>query len=183
MTPDLLPSDGSLRQPDQRSCGPSSLVVARMLLDEGYAEAVRRGGQAGFRSAVLDLHRALTRPVLAGRLQLPWPRAWGTPPWAVARELSSLPPPQRHRTRLVLHRDAAYARVVVAVGAARPVALYVGNRWLPRHVVLVVGIRDDGLEVYDPAAGRVVAVPRTAFLAARLRLSGWDRAWFVVLPR
>jgi hypothetical protein len=183
VTPDLLPSDGSLHQPDQRSCGPSSLVVARLLLDKEYADSVLPGGADRFRSEVLSLHRAVTRPVLAGRLQLPWPRALGTPPWAVAGELSALPPPVRCRARLVLRRGAAYDRVLAGVRSGRPVPLYVGSRWLPRHVVLVVGARDDGLDVYDPAAGRVVAVTREAFTGAGLGLSGWGKPWFIVTPR
>lgn len=183
MTPDALPSDGSLRQPDQRSCGPSSLVVARLLLDERYAGSVLPGGSSRFRDEVLGLHRRVTRPVLAGRLQLPWPRALGTPPWAVARELSTIPPPAASRARLVLRRGPAYERVESALRGGRPVPVYVGSRWLPRHVVLAVGARDEGLDVYDPAAGRLVAVSRGAFTTSRLRLSGWDRAWFVVLPR
>ena len=175
---------GSLRQPDQRSCGASALVVARMVLDPAYADGV---DAQRFRREVLDLHRRVTRPVdAAGRLQLPWPRALGTPPWAVARQLSSTGavdlPPLRYRWRLVLDRATAYDRVLAAVRAGRPVALYVGNRWLPRHVVLAIGAREDALEVYDPASGRRESVPRDAFVAARLGLSGWGRPWFVVAP-
>ena len=44
-----------LAQPDQRSCGPSSLVAAHMLLDPTYAPA-------SFSSEVLTLHRAVTAP-------------------------------------------------------------------------------------------------------------------------
>jgi hypothetical protein len=182
VTPDRLPADGSLHQPDQRSCGPSALVVARLLLDERYADSVLPGGAVLFRSEVLDLHQRVTRPVLAGRLQLPWPRALGTPPWAVARDLSLLPPPTRSRARLVLRRRSAYDRVGAALRRGRPVPLYVGSRWLPRHVVLVVGTLGDGLQLYDPAAGRVVEETRAAFETRRLRLSGWDRPWIAVLP-
>jgi hypothetical protein len=82
----------------------------------------------------------------------------------------------------VLRRRPAYDRVAAAVRRGRPVPLYVGSRWLPRHVVLVVGALDDGLQVYDPAAGRVVEVTRAAFETSLLRLSGWDRPWVAVRP-
>jgi hypothetical protein len=184
---DALPDDGSLRQPDQRSCAPSALVVARILLDDEYAGLVLPGSSSRFRDEVLALHRRVTRPVdTSGRLQVPWPRALGTPPWAVARQLSALGsadrPPVRYRTRLALGRAAAYGRVVAGLASGRPVVLYVGSRWLPRHVVLAVAARADGLAVYDPAPGRCVTVSREAFVEARLGLSGWDRPWFVVLP-
>ncbi len=61
--------------------------------------------------------------------------------------------------------------------------LYVGSRWLPRHVVLVTATTGDGLRVYDPAQGKVVTVSRGAFVDAKLGLSGWDRPWFTILPR
>ena len=76
---------GGLRQPDQRSCGAACLVVARMLLDPAYADLAARA----FRPEVLGMHGRVTGPVDArGALQVPWPRALGTPPWAVARQLS-----------------------------------------------------------------------------------------------
>ena len=74
-----------LSQPDQRSCGPSSLVAAHILLDPAYAATQNPHAFAG---SVLDLHRQLTGASAFGRAQLPWPRALGTPPWAVARAMS-----------------------------------------------------------------------------------------------
>jgi hypothetical protein len=78
---------GSFRQPDQRSCGPSCLVVARMLADPEYAGATR----ARFDEEVLATHRRVTgsHPAV-GALQLPWPRVLGTPPWAAAREMGRI---------------------------------------------------------------------------------------------
>ncbi|WP_134764658.1 hypothetical protein [Nocardioides sp. 1609] len=153
-----------LRQPDQRSCGATAAVVARMLADPSYAEGVR----PRFAAEVLATHRRLTRARLHGRLQLPWPRAVGTPPWAVARELTALTG-VRHRTRLVRWRRPPRWEDVAA--------LYVGDRWLPRHVVLVVG--HDPLRCYDPARGRVVEVDAAALARAR-PLGRWTTVWFAV---
>src|SRR5262249_53082313 len=69
-----------LTQPDQRSCGPSSLVAAHILLDASYRPA-------SFSTEVLALHRSVTSPSFAGHAQMPWPQALGTPPWAVARAM------------------------------------------------------------------------------------------------
>ena len=43
-----------LAQPDQRSCGPSSLVAAHMLVDPAYAATQN---PHAFASSVLALHR------------------------------------------------------------------------------------------------------------------------------
>lgn len=164
-----------LTQPDQRSCGPSSLVAARLLLDPTYAPT-------SFADDVLALHRRITGPTAFGRAQLPWPRALGTPPWAVARtmtELSGVP----HRTRVVRWGDRADDLVHLA-SAGGPCPLYIGDRWLPRHVVLVVSAEGDSLQVYNPAHGTVVDVPGADFVTGRLTSTGrWDTPWFVVSPR
>ena len=167
-----------LRQPDQRSCGAASLVAARMLLDPAYAATVTPDR---FRDEVLALHPRVTGPTDArGALQLPWPRALGTPPWAVARQLSAIDADRAYAARLVLGRDPAFDRLA---RAAAPSVLYVGNRWLPRHVVLVVGAAETSLRVYEPSRGRLVDVTRDAFVGARLDLAGWDKPWFTVAAR
>jgi hypothetical protein len=70
-----------------------------------------------------------------------------------------------------------------AVAAGRPVPLYVGNLWSPRHVVLVVAADGDDLRVYDPAPGHTVTLSEAELVQGRLPFGRWDRAWFVVLPR
>lgn len=170
-----------LVQPDQRSCGAASLVVARMLLDPGYLQVVQ--SPESFRSEVLEMHRRSTSITGGpGRLQLPWPRALGTPPWAVANQLEQVTG-RDHDARLVLRdRAAAYERMATALRSGQPVPVYVGSRWLPRHVVLAVEALDDGWRCYEPASGRLVEVTRRAFVGATLALAGWDKPWFLVLP-
>ncbi len=167
-----------LRQPDQRSCGPSCLVAARMLLDPAYAAGVSADT---FADEVLQLHRRVTRPIdTRGALQLPWPRALGTPPWAVAHQLSAIDDERTYAARLALRRARAFDRLAAAEA---PSVLYVGSRWLPRHVVLVVGVGDDWLRIYEPSSGRLVRVTREAFVGASLGLAGWPKPWFTVTPR
>ena len=178
-----------MKQPDQTTCGPSAVVAARMLLDPSFADAVR-GSETVFGAAALTTHRRATRAVdVAGRLQVPWPRRLGTPPWAVARELSAvrgpdLSPRAYGWSLALLHPDRGFDRAAAGVDEGRPVALYVGNAWLPRHVVLAVGrAGDDSLWVYDPAHARRVQVARAAVGARELVFGRWDRLWFVVSPR
>lgn len=189
-----------LVQPDQRSCGATVLVVARMLVDPAYAELVSTGrhpvtgfglpGDAAgrFRYEVLAMHERVTGLVDArGHLQLPWPRALGTPPWAVAHQLSatgtSAVPAAAYSVRPARRDGAAlFDRLVEVTAERRPVPVYVGSRWLPRHVVLAIGPVEGRLRCYEPAAGALVDVERDAFADGALGLAGWDRPWFVVTP-
>lgn len=156
-----------LQQPDARSCGAAAMVMARAVREPAYADDVTDGS---FSPEVLAAHRRLTSARLRGRWQLPWPRALGTPPWAVARELSALTG-VRHRTRVV-----RWSRPAARGGEG---ALYVGSRLLPRHVVLLVdGDDDDPVRCYEPSSGRVVPID----LPYR-PLAGWRYAWFAVEPR
>lgn len=166
-----------LRQPDRRSCGAACLVVAEALANRTYVGRVLAPG--GFRAEVLAMHRRVTSPVdVRGRVQLPWPAALGTPPWAVAAQLagtSGVP----HRADLLRGQDLEAAYDALARGPL-PAALYVGSTWLPRHVVLVLEGDPEALRAYEPAGGRVEWVPRSSFISSRLDLAGWDVPWVVV---
>lgn len=163
-----------LKQPDRQSCGAASVVVARMLCREDDV-ALGADPQEGFATEVLAAHRGLTGVRdEQGRWQLPWPRALGTPPWAVARALTDATG-RRHRTRVVRWRRVRTLPPLSAV--------YVGNRWSPRHVCLVVEPEDDtGIAVYEPASGRVVVLP-DGLHADGTPLGGWRYGWFAVRPR
>lgn len=183
-----------LPQPDARSCGAASLVMARVLVDDDYAELLLTGRHpvtgwllAGtpedrFRAEVLAMHRRVTGLAdVGGRVQPPWPRWLGTPPWAVARQLSSSQTPYVVR-RALRHRPGQLDVIAASVSAGRPVALFVGDRWLPRHVVLAVGPASDGLAVYDPARGTVGLLSTAAWATAELPFGRWRRPWLVVRP-
>lgn len=142
-----------------------------MLHDPAGSEAVG----ARFDAEVLATHRRLIGlHGMEGRLQLPWLRLLGTPPWAVARAMEATAG-RRHRTHWILpwRRAAALAGIRAAL-ATGPVALYVGNRWLPRHVLLVI---DTDLHTYDPARGDVVPLTPDAFVKTRLALRRWTHPW------
>lgn len=167
-----------MKQPDQRSCGPSSLVAARMLVDPAYEPA-------SFEDDVLALHRRITRPAAFGRAQLPWPRALGTPPWAAASAMAEVTG-TAYRTHVARWGDRSddLVRLDAASTQGLPCPLYVGDRWLPRHVVLVVRSTSTGLAIYNPGRGSVTPLSREAFQAGDLSaVSRFARPWFVVSPR
>ena len=189
-------------QPDQRSCGAAAMVVARFLGDLDYRKLLEGGsltsprtlaGDAAlrerFKTETLAMHQRITGLAdVSGKPQIPWPRKFGTPPWAVARQLSGTVGADGTRATYSWHvartsLSAAYQRLLDASRAGRVSAIYVGTTWVPRHVALVVEATDRGtLEVYDPARGRLDELDRLAFLGNRVDIAGWDVAWFVVTP-
>lgn len=188
----------------QVTCGSTSLTVARMLVDPLFAREVVEGGAHGCdlpggntRDGRLG---AIERTVMArtnslvgpgGRWQLPWPRRLGTPPWGARRELEDGAADVGARYEVAWCRLGGEERlrrhhgeIRQRVREGRPAILYIGNRWLPRHVTLVIAPESgEGLAVYDPAVGRVQELPADAFAGRRLGMAGWDVPWCVVQPR
>jgi len=174
-----------------------------MLVDPVFASWVRTGSPrlpgspegdteterfAAYERVVM--HR--TNGVVAGhrRLNAPWPRALGTPPWGAKRELEygASTSGTRYDVAAVRHladeslRDA-FDHLVDVVAEGEPGLLYIGNSYLPRHVVLVLpGDGDRVLDVYDPGTGRVGHLRRDAVVERRMAMSGWQVPWFVVQP-
>lgn len=177
----------TLRQPDATTCGASVAVLARRLIGGASAATLAGDAASGFgaeefgRRVVATHVRLTSRRDAIGRPQLPWPRALGTPPWALAREMSLLTG-RRHRVAFVRDRRRHLERLRAEASPASPVPAYVGNRWLPRHVVLVLGPTDAGLSVYDPAAGFPVEITADDWTAATMHVGGWPRPWLVVVP-
>ena len=169
-----------LRQPDRRSCGAASLVMARRLVDPRYAALVSE--QQAFAHETATLHRRLTSPTnAAGARQVPWLRALGTAPWAVARDLEVVTgvPYAVHQVRV----GGGAWELLDGTTLRRPAAVYVGDRWLPRHVVLVTAVDHGHARTYEPSSGLVVEVPARRWGDGHLGLAGWDRTWFVVRAR
>lgn len=165
---------GALRQPDQRSCGAASVLAARALLTDW-----RPSGDGGG-AEIAEEHRLLTSSRSPrDRLQMPWPRAFGTPPWAVANALRTLTG-DHLATVMVRPRPAVGYDVLREQLRRRPVAVYVGSRLLPRHVVLAVGETGDGVEVFDPSRGRTHRVPHENWAGHRIGVAGWNYFWFVI---
>lgn len=191
---------GVLRQQTSTTCGSASLVVARMLTDPVYAMWVLDGYDArtaqpvagDVRSRFRDQEQSVMRRTngvrtAAGGLQLPWPRALGTPPWGAAAQMSAGAVGTRYRVRAIdsdSPRDRARAWDALAACAhrGRPAPLYVGDGAVPRHVVLVVGRRGDALTIFDPALGSPRTVDRQHFVAGPIQVAGWHRPWAAVVP-
>ena len=84
------------------------------------------------------MHRRITGLAdTSGRPQVPWPRKFGTPPWAVARQLSATPAADGSTTAYAWHvartsLPSAYERLLDSTAAGRVAAIFIGSTWLPR---------------------------------------------------
>jgi hypothetical protein len=185
------------------TCGSACLTVARMLVNPAFARWIVTGegprGDAPAGATEKERFAAYERVVMgrtnrlyAGgrRLNVPWPRSLGTPPWGARKELefgaSRRGTDYELRAVRPLTRGAlreAHARLVEVVADGEPALLYIGNGVLPRHVTLVLpGDGDRVLDVYDPATGQVTLLDEGRFASRELRIAGWDVPWITVQP-
>jgi len=126
-----------------------------------------------------------------GKLNAPWPRSLGTPPWGAAKELEdgAARPGAAYGMRLVRLSSTealrrAHQDLVTLVGIGLPALLYIGSTRLPRHVTLVLpGEAGAQLDVYDPATGSVTELAPDRFAAGALGIAGWNVPWITVQPR
>jgi hypothetical protein len=177
-----------LVQPDATTCGSCVLVVARLLHQPAYADFLVAGTiRDRFAQEALAMHLVTSGLQDSdGRFQVPWPRALGTSPWALARELS-IRSGARYRARPILpgRRSQMFERIVSLARAGHALPLYVGNRWSPRHIVLVLPRAQppyDVALVYDPATGSRYPIDGGEFSHGSLDVAGWHLPWAAVLP-
>jgi uncharacterized protein YukE len=209
MTPselrDLDPSNfrgDDAKQPDQTTCGSSSLVMSRMENDPAYALWMQTGydpvtGETDprtpaerFADESQAMHVRTNLPVDRDHdLQFPWPPQAGTQPWALAAEMSaeggSGVPGTSYDVGVVdpADRGSSFDAVVRASEGGTTVPIYVGDDTRPGHVTLVTASEGgDSLSVYDPSNGSTVTVSRDDWVNGTLDVAGWSEPWFVVVP-
>ncbi len=207
-------SRATATQINETTCGAASMAMMLMMGDPLVAlwvAAGRRGGpymppevlEADVRggaihtvadrwgSLQLVIHERVTRHGLG---LVPWPRAYGTPPWRV----NNLTRFAGLRFRGVLVDDAradevaalaAHVRAVLADGI--PVPLYASgdsarglDSVVPRHVVLLVGVEGDAFLVYEPSSGALHRLDLKSVGGGPVAALGhWNRVAWAVLPR
>lgn len=165
-----------LRQPDPTTCGPACLVMAALLRDPAYGGIL----------AAADPQRAFSESVLAlhPRVRRVWPQRFGVTPWAVARAMRAISgTPYRVRwVRGRRGRRTAWETLTAAVAAGQPVPVFVGSRWLPRHVVLAHTAHGARVGAYEPTSTRTVLGTSEQLDTDRLPW-GFAVPWALVLPR
>lgn len=193
--------DDPAKQPDQTTCGSSSLVMSRMENNPAYAmwvltgydpvtgETDPRTAEERFEDESEAMHVRTNLPLdREHQVQFPWPPQLGTQPWAVAAEMSadggSGVPGTDYGVTLVDpdDRGEAYEAIVAASEDGHTVPVYVGNEARPGHVVLVTATDGDTITLYDPADGGTQTVTHEAWMNGEVEISGWDEPWAVVVP-
>lgn len=191
-------------QQSNLTCGSASLTVSRMLVSTQFEKWIVDGidGAGGPPDSRTEAERFAEheRAVMSrtngirgagGGFNVPWPHAWGTPPWGAEKELEhgAARAGAAYELRLVrlFSQDALreiHGNLGRLVREGLPALLYIGNAWVPRHVTLVLpGDRERELVVYDPATGAVTELDPARFASRTLGIAGWNVPWFTVQPR
>jgi hypothetical protein len=205
----------TVAQPDSVTCAATGLLLLNAACDPRLAGWLEHGtiaadppadivGLAPHALAETDVARRIAvaaaavhdRATRATLGPFRWPRAYGTPPWGVAREARV--PGVRYRHRPVDDRDdrlmdRVLEMLVAATTAGVPVPLYSGGDlsggWqsaVPRHLVLALPTSmPERLRIYEPGSGRIETIAPEE-LRARTRphraLGGWTHLAWVLVP-
>ncbi|MEV7396980.1 hypothetical protein [Aeromicrobium sp. NPDC092404] len=194
-------SDGTYKQPDQTTCGSSTLVMSRMLNDPAYAMFITTGynpetGETSdlspeklFAAESQKMHDQTNGlSDHDGDPQVPWPEPIGTSPWGVANQMAgdggSGLPGSDYGIDLTdpSAPGADYDSIVAATQNGETVPLFVGDEKIPQHVVLVTASSDDTLTIYEPADGKTITVTRDEFENGTADIAGWEQPWMAVTP-
>lgn len=188
-------------QPDDTTCGSSTLVMSRMMNDPAYAMWMATGYdpetgvtdprtmEQRFEDEAKAMHeRTNSWQDRDGDPQVPWPEALGTTPQAVANEMSSEGGSgvagTSYESTMVDPNDrgAAYDAVTAAVEDGHTVPMFVGDDTYPGHIVLVTASSGDSITVYDPATGQDRTITRDQFETGNISQGSQKEPWFVVVP-
>jgi len=161
-------SERILRQRDGVSCGPAVAVVAGARLDPAYAAVLSDGRR--FADEQRRVHAAVNRL---------WPRRLGLTPAGMTHALSAHRP---YRWRLFRGKSDDLADVAGALASGVPVAMLIGNL-IPRHWVLLTGVRGDDFRCYEPSSGSELPCGVDAIRHGRLEGLGFPRPFAFALPR
>lgn len=202
------------RQHDGTTCGSAVLAMVAAAGDRRLALWLETGERVGGRAGPPELagvgpaeldrldgsgarfvalqHRLKAASCHRAAAGMPWPSAWGTPPWGAARVARF----GAWRFRHVVVGGRHQARVLDAVAswaqAGIPVPLYTGGDLgrglataVPRHVVLVTDVVGPVWHVYEPSRGIVHEVTRDQLTAGAplAALGGWNHVTWALLPR
>jgi len=179
-------------QVDGTTCGAAVLLMLRASGDPALARMLDEHPER-IGAMQRDLHASVCRRAIG---PFPWPRRFGSPPWALAREARF--PNVRYSARAVDDRTANGKALLNAVwhanAAGIPVPLYTGgnvgegyDRAVPRHVVLAVPPAEPsaGLLIYEPGSGHLYEVAIDDLVnrtSAHRALGGWTHVVWAIMP-
>ncbi|MFC6160193.1 hypothetical protein [Kribbella jiaozuonensis] len=190
---DLLDPDGSgwvdyrsapVQQPDDTSCGPMTILMARAMADPLYAlylttgdSTVRADAAAGQFQARLtaEEHR------IHAETNRFWPQRLGSTPLGMSNELNRYADALGTHYRPRLANRSALADAADAAGNGHPVPVLIGD-WIPHHYILLIGRVGADLLYYEPGYATVGSLNEQNFLHGKLDVIGFHRIYAVVTP-
>jgi hypothetical protein len=179
-----------VRQIDDTTCGSTSLLVARAMIDPLYNLYLTTGDSTdpdAATAAQFQTRVAAEERRIHDATNVVWPESFGTSPWGVRDELNRYAGATgtRYDARLFVgtggRTNPALHDAVTAVGSGQPVPVLIGDL-LPHHYVLMVGRRGSDLLFYDPGYAEVAMVSAQAFLRGDLSTLGYRHVMAVVTP-
>jgi hypothetical protein len=181
----------NISQYDDKTCGSTTIVVARALVDPIYALRLTAGGRPGSEeeSDELFLRRLrIEEERVHDETDLLWPHVAGTPPWGISERLNRDPAglgaryrwvPTVRGIRALSHRVLEDA--LTAANRGYPVPVLIGDV-IPRHYVLLLRGDAWGASFYEPTAGEIVFVPTADLRRRDFSKLGFPRLEGVILP-
>jgi hypothetical protein len=183
--------DVDISQFDDTTCGSTTIVAARTVVDPLYAFRLTTGGRPGtamdsgdafeqrLRQAERDIHR---------RTASWWPESAGTPPWGMATQVNrdGLGLAVRYRWLTVVpalpfSADGVIRRALAAARQGYPVPMLIGGL-VPRHYVLLLGQDRAGALVFEPASGEIIRVPSRDLAHRDFGVLGYSHLQAALVP-
>jgi hypothetical protein len=175
----------SISQYDDTTCGSTTIVVVRALADPIYALHLTTAADSGesFQRRLQDEERHVH-----DETDVLWPKAAGTPPWALSDLLNAGSGVWGARYRWVPVPPVISALVndvlgqaLTAVGHGYPVPLLIGDL-IPRHYVLLVSRDAAGALFYEPTSGAVIRLSGRDLRHRDFSLLGFAHLHGAILP-
>ena len=177
-------------QYDGTTCGSTTVLAARAVVDPLYALQLTTGGRPGTAEESDERFRRRLEEEeqrIHDETDVLWPQMAGTPPWGLSerlnRDRAALGVRYRWRPALPFPSvDRALLRsALTAANRGHPVPVLIGDA-VPRHYVLLPRHDDAGARFYEPTSAEIVVVPPAELERRDFGRLGYPRLAGVILP-
>jgi hypothetical protein len=191
---DLLDPDGGgwaayrsspVQQPDDTSCGPMTIMMARAISDPYYSLYLTTGDSTDRADAGAEQFQArLTAEEhrIHAETNRFWPQRLGSTPLGISNELNRYAGALGTRYQARLADRSALADAADAAGNGQPVPVLIGD-WIPRHYILLIGRAGSDLTYYEPGYATVGHLNEQDFVRGKINVIGFHHINAVVRPR
>ena len=191
---DLLDPDGSgwvayrsspVQQPDDTSCGPMTILMARAMSDPYYSLYLTTGDstdRADARAEQFQARLTAEEHRIHAETNRFWPQRLGSTPLGMSNELNRYAGALGTRYESRLADRSALAAAADAAGNGDSVPVLIGD-WIPRHYILLIGRAGGDLIYYEPGYATVGHLSEQDFVHGKINVIGFHHIYAVVRPR